>query len=64
LEPAVYDFLQRWADAELRSVNAHIEFLLHRALQESGRLPKRRVEAAEKKGMENQRDPGKDREHE
>ena len=39
LEPAVYDALQRWAGAEMRSVNAQIEFLLRRALQQSGRLP-------------------------
>jgi hypothetical protein len=35
----VHDALQRWADAELRSVNAQIEFLLRQALQKAGRLP-------------------------
>jgi hypothetical protein len=40
LEPALYDALQRWADAEMRSVNAQIEFLLRRALSQAGRLPK------------------------
>lgn len=44
LDPAVFDALQRWADADLRSVNAQIEFLLRRALQQAGRLP--RVEVA------------------
>jgi hypothetical protein len=39
LDPEVYDALQRWAGAELRSVNAHIEFVLRRALVEAGRLP-------------------------
>lgn len=39
LDPAVFDALQRWADADLRSVNAQIEFLLRRALQQAGRLP-------------------------
>jgi len=39
LDPEVYDALQRWAGAELRSLNAQIEFLLRRALAESGRLP-------------------------
>ncbi len=39
LDPAVYEALQRWADAEFRSVNAQIEFALRRALQEAGRLP-------------------------
>jgi hypothetical protein len=31
--------LQRWADDDLRSLNAQIEFLLRRALQQSGRNP-------------------------
>ena len=40
LDPAIYDALQSWADTELRSVNGQIEFLLRRALQDAGRLPK------------------------
>ena len=39
LDPALYDALQRWAGADLRSLNAQIEFLLRRALKEAGRLP-------------------------
>lgn len=39
LDPAVHEALQRWADADLRSVNAQIEFLLRRALRDAGRLP-------------------------
>lgn len=39
LDPMVHEALQRWADADLRSVNAQIEFLLRRALQQAGRLP-------------------------
>jgi hypothetical protein len=38
LDPVVHEALQRWADADLRSVNAQIEFLLRRALQQSGKL--------------------------
>ena len=38
LDPATHEALQRWADHDLRSLNAQIEFLLRRALQESGRL--------------------------
>jgi hypothetical protein len=30
--------VQRWADDDLRSLNAQIEFLLRRALQAEGRL--------------------------
>ena len=39
LDPAVYDALQRWSGADLRSLNAQIEFLLRRALRDEGRLP-------------------------
>jgi hypothetical protein len=39
LDPAVHDALTRWANDELRSTNAQIEFLLRRALAEAGRLP-------------------------
>ncbi len=38
MDPAVLDALQRWAAADLRSLNAQIEFVLRRALQEQGRL--------------------------
>jgi len=38
LDPAVHEALQRWADADLRSLNSQIEFLLRRALLQSGRL--------------------------
>ena len=44
LDPAVHDALARWASDELRSTNAQIEFLLRRALSESGRLPKQAKE--------------------
>ena len=37
LDPATHEALQRWADAELRSLNAQIEFLL-RILRQAGRL--------------------------
>jgi hypothetical protein len=39
LDPATHEALQRWADADLRSLNAQIEYLLRRALREAGRLP-------------------------
>lgn len=39
LDPVTHEALQRWADADLRSLNAQIEFLLRRALREAGRLP-------------------------
>ncbi|MGW9498138.1 hypothetical protein ACWG5P_27835 [Streptomyces prasinus] len=39
LDPLVHEALARWANDELRSANAQIEFLLRRALTEAGRLP-------------------------
>ncbi len=32
--------MQRWADDELRSLNAQIEYVLREALRKSGRLPR------------------------
>jgi len=46
LDPAVFDAIQRWAAADLRSVNAQIEFLLRRALRDAGRLPDEKDEAS------------------
>ena len=41
VDPAVLEAVQRWANDELRSLNAQIEFLLRRSLQEAGRLRER-----------------------
>ena len=40
IDPGVWAELERLAQAELRSVNAQIEFLLRDALARRGRLPK------------------------
>jgi len=37
VDPALLEALQRWADDDLRSLNAQIEFLLRRTLREAGR---------------------------
>ena len=37
VDPALLEAIQRWANDDLRSLNAQIEFLLRRALQEAGR---------------------------
>ncbi|QUH01966.1 hypothetical protein HUO13_15175 [Saccharopolyspora erythraea] len=39
LDPAIHDAVTRWANDELRSTNAQVEFLLRKALAEAGRLP-------------------------
>jgi len=36
--------MQRWANDDLRSLNAQIEFVLREALRKSGRLPKKTSE--------------------
>jgi hypothetical protein len=46
LDPATYEAVQRWADAELRSLNAQIEFVLRRSLREAGLLDPERRRAA------------------
>ena len=38
IDPAVLEAVQRWANDELRSLNAQIEFLLRRSLRDAGRL--------------------------
>jgi hypothetical protein len=37
LDPKIHDAIRRWADDELRSFNAQVEFLLRKALREAGR---------------------------
>jgi hypothetical protein len=38
VDPALLESVQRWANDDLRSLNAQIEFLLRRALQDAGRM--------------------------
>jgi hypothetical protein len=41
IDPTVHDALALWAADEFRSLNAHVEMLLRRALSDAGRMPKR-----------------------
>ncbi len=38
IDPELYRALQRWAADDLRSLNAQIEFVLRRAVQQAGRV--------------------------
>jgi hypothetical protein len=38
LDPAVHAAVQRWAEADLRSLNGQIEFLLREAVMRAGKL--------------------------
>ena len=41
IDPAVLEALQRWANDDLRSLNAQIEWVLRKSLRDSGRLKER-----------------------
>lgn len=41
INEAVLSAVQSWAEDELRSVNAQIEYVLREALRKAGRLPRR-----------------------
>ncbi len=41
IDPAVLESVQRWANDDLRSLNAQIEFILRRALLDRDRLKRR-----------------------
>ena len=44
MDSELLDAVQRWANDDLRSLNGQIEFLLRRAVQDSGRAPATRDE--------------------
>ena len=41
IDPGVLGAVQRWANDDLRSLNAQVEFLLRRSLQQAGRAVNR-----------------------
>ncbi len=41
VDPALLEAIRRWADDEMRSVNAQIEFILRSKLKDAGRLPQK-----------------------
>jgi hypothetical protein len=43
LDPRLFEALRRWADDDLRSINAQIEYLLTDQARRAGRLPKQRT---------------------
>jgi hypothetical protein len=47
ISPVVLEAMQRWADDELRSVNAQIEYVLREALRRSGRMKRGQAEPVE-----------------
>ncbi len=42
LDPRLFEAIRHWADDDLRSINAQIEYLLTEQARRAGRLPRRR----------------------
>ncbi|MBV7504436.1 Arc family DNA-binding protein [Neobacillus drentensis] len=40
IDPKLYEVLEKWAEDEIRSVNAQIEVILKEAAKKAGRLKK------------------------
>ena len=43
LDPRLFEAIRRWAQDDLRSINAQIEYLLTEQARRAGRLPHRRT---------------------
>ena len=43
LDPRLFEAIRRWAQDDLRSINAQIEYLLTEQARSAGRLPHRRT---------------------
>ncbi|MET7000859.1 hypothetical protein [Chitinophaga defluvii] len=40
IDAQTHEAIEKWAADEFRSVNGQMEWLIHRALKEAGRMPK------------------------
>jgi hypothetical protein len=49
LDPRLFEALRRWADDDLRSINAQIEYLLTDQARRAGRLPHKRTRPPERR---------------
>jgi hypothetical protein len=54
IDAAVLEGVQRWANDDLRSLNAQVEYLLRESLRRAGRPPRRSSEPTPPEGS----DPG------
>jgi hypothetical protein len=57
IDAEVLDAVKKWADDDLRSLNAQIEYLLRKALRERGRLRESSPEPAPPQGAPEQEEP-------
>ena len=44
IDPEVMKSIEKWAADEFRSSNGQLEFIIHKALKEAGRAPKKKEE--------------------
>ncbi len=49
IDPKDYEALERWAADEFRSVNGQLEWIIHKALKESGRKPGKKDDSKNEK---------------
>lgn len=57
IDSTVLDAMQRWANDDLRSLNAQIEFVLRDALRRAGRLSREDETAKAAKQRQDREDP-------
>jgi hypothetical protein len=48
IDPQLYEALEKWAADELRSANAHIEYLLKESVRKAGKISKNKVSGDKK----------------
>lgn len=53
IESDKMDALEKWAADEFRSINGQLEWIIDRALRESGRLPKQKTDDKTSKSSKN-----------
>lgn len=58
IDPEILAALRRWADDDLRSLNAQIDYLLRQRLREAGRMPARGAGASRSGDKGGSEDPG------
>ncbi len=52
IDEATYAALEKWAADEFRSVNGQLEWMIHQALKEAGRMKEKKETSNEKSGDE------------
>jgi len=60
LDPRLFEALRRWADDDLRSINAQIKYLLTDQARRAGRLPRRTTRRPDQPPEEDLADPDLD----